>query len=110
MKNGQQRYGVPDTENRIANSWQRVLQTLQHINHYRQAFWFLVAYFFFIDGVDTIVTMATVIGEDLHAGSPIDCRAVFNAVCLAGQEDLNAAGIIVEYHCLHADLSLCPKA
>lgn len=65
MKNGQQRYGVPDTENRIANSWQRVLQTLRHINHYRQAFWFLVAYFFFIDGVDTIVTMATVIGEDL---------------------------------------------
>lgn len=65
MKNGQQRYGVPDTENRIANSWQRVLQTLRHINHYRQAFWFLVAYFFFIDGVDTIVTMAMVIGEDL---------------------------------------------
>ena len=65
MKNGQQRYGVLDTENRIANSWQRVLQTLRHINHYRQAFWFLVAYFFFIDGVDTIVAMATVIGEDL---------------------------------------------
>lgn len=41
MKNGQQRYGVPDAKNRIANSWQRVLQTLRHINHYRQAFWLL---------------------------------------------------------------------
>lgn len=38
---------------------------MHHINQYKQLTWFLVAYFFYIDGVDTIFTMATVIGKDL---------------------------------------------
>ena len=38
---------------------------MHHINQYQQLTWFLVAYFFYIDGVDTIFTMATIIGKDL---------------------------------------------
>ena len=38
---------------------------MHHINQYKQLTWFLVAYFFYIDGVETIFTMATVIGKDL---------------------------------------------
>lgn len=38
---------------------------MHHINQYKQLTWFLVAYFFYIDGVDTIFTMVTVIGKDL---------------------------------------------
>lgn len=38
---------------------------MTHLRKYKAAAWFLVAYFFYIDGVDTIFTMATSIGMDM---------------------------------------------
>jgi len=49
----------------LADSFKRVIQTLHHIKQYKKVAWFLVAYFFYIDGVDTIFTMATAIGMDI---------------------------------------------
>lgn len=49
----------------LRDSFRRLNQTFRHIRHYRQITWFLVAYFFYIDGVDTIFTMATAIGKDM---------------------------------------------
>lgn len=49
----------------LIDSFKRIGQTIHHLNQYRQASWFLVAYFFYIDGVDTIFTMATSIGKDI---------------------------------------------
>lgn len=43
----------------------RLGKTIQHVAKYRRITWFLVAYFFYIDGVDTIFTMATSIGKDM---------------------------------------------
>jgi UMF1 family MFS transporter len=65
LKNAHQRYSVPKEQKPIVASFARVIKTMRHIRQYRAAFWFLVAYFFYIDGVDTIFTMATSIGSDM---------------------------------------------
>lgn len=65
QKNVQQKYSVQPTSNPVTGSLKRVFETLKHISKYKQVAWFLVAYFFYIDGVETIFTMATSIGMDI---------------------------------------------
>lgn len=65
LKNVHQVYALKATHRPIRDSFKRVFETLHHIRKYKGAAWFLVAYFFYIDGVDTIFTMATSIGMDL---------------------------------------------
>ena len=65
LAHGHQRYSVDAVANPLRDSFHRLAQTFHHIRHYRQITWFLVAYFFYIDGVDTIFTMATAIGKDM---------------------------------------------
>lgn len=65
LRHGQQRYSVPAVDTPLTDSFRRLGRTFQHVKQYRQLTWFLVAYFFYIDGVDTIFTMATAIGKDL---------------------------------------------
>lgn len=48
--------------------WSSLLQTFCELRRHKQAFVFLLAYFFYIDGVDTIITMATAYGRDLGFG------------------------------------------
>jgi len=64
-KNVQQKYSVEPISKPFTGSIKRVFSTISHIKQYRQVAWFLVAYFFYIDGVDTIFTMATAIGMDI---------------------------------------------
>ncbi|MFW6814684.1 MFS transporter [Lactiplantibacillus plantarum] len=65
LKNVHQKYALAPSAHPVRSSFQRVWSTLKHIRNYRAAAWFLVAYFFYIDGVDTIFTMATSIGMDM---------------------------------------------
>lgn len=65
LRHGRQQYHVAAVQRPIIDSFKRISQTIRHINKYRRASWFLVAYFFYIDGVDTIFTMATSIGKDI---------------------------------------------
>jgi UMF1 family MFS transporter len=60
-----QRYGIPREKNPVLNSFRRIYRTLSHIKQYRQIWIFLAAYFFYIDGVGTIIKMATAYGRDL---------------------------------------------
>ncbi|WP_261807091.1 MFS transporter [Lapidilactobacillus luobeiensis] len=65
LRDVQQVYAIEPDKNPIVDSFKRVWETLKHIRQYKAAAWFLVAYFFYIDGVDTIFTMATSIGMDI---------------------------------------------
>jgi len=49
-------------------AWHQLIQTLGHIRRHRPAFLFLLAYWFYIDGVDTIVRMATDYGMAIGLG------------------------------------------
>ena len=65
LRYGHQRYSVTAVRNPLTDSLRRLVMTFRHIKQYRRVTWFLVAYFFYIDGVDTIFTMATAIGKDM---------------------------------------------
>ncbi len=49
----------------FSDSFKRLYRTLLEIKKHRQPFLFLVAYFFYIDGVGTIISMSTAYGRDL---------------------------------------------
>ncbi|MCQ6279636.1 MFS transporter [Bacillus sp. EB600] len=69
LKNVEQNYYIERVANPISSSFKRMLQTLKDIKTYRPLFLFLLAYFFYIDGVDTVITMSTTYGSDLGISS-----------------------------------------
>ncbi|MFC6261249.1 MFS transporter [Levilactobacillus fujinensis] len=69
LKNVHQRHSLRVTRAPLRQSWQRVWTTVANLRQHKQLAWFLVAYFCYIDGVDTIFTMATSIGLDIGIDS-----------------------------------------
>jgi len=65
IRNVHQRHFIPTSANPLRGSLRRLTATFREIRQYRQAFLFLLAYFFYIDGVDTIIRMATAYGVDI---------------------------------------------
>jgi UMF1 family MFS transporter len=68
IRNVKQRYFIPPSSTPVAASFKRLWQTFKEILKYRQTFVFLIAYFFYIDGVGTIISMSTAYGIDLGFG------------------------------------------
>lgn len=68
MRDLRQRYFVPASASPVVDSFRRLGQTFMEIKKHRQAFLFLLAYFFYIDGVGTIISMSTAYGRDLGFG------------------------------------------
>lgn len=64
-KNVKQVYAVAPSRSPVRDALRRLGNTLRNLRRHREAFLFLAAYFFYIDGVDTIIVMATSYGRDV---------------------------------------------
>jgi MFS transporter, UMF1 family len=64
-------HALPASSSPIRDSLSRIGRTFKEIRSHRQVFLFLLAYFFYIDGVDTVISMATAYGRDLGFSVPL---------------------------------------
>lgn len=69
VKNVKQVHGIPREPQPVLQSFKRLFRTFKNIKKHKAAFLFLLAYFFYIDGVDTIIKMASSYGSDLGVSS-----------------------------------------
>lgn len=65
LKNYEQIHYEPRKPHAVAESFRRLLRVFQEIRGERKIFLFLIAFFFYIDGVYTIIDMATAFGSAL---------------------------------------------
>ncbi len=65
MKNVHQNYYIDKEPRPLRGAFLRLKKTMVNISKHKSIFMFLIAYFFYIDGVDTIIKMATVYGSDV---------------------------------------------
>ena len=68
VRNVRQIHYLPPSATPLHDSLARLVTTFRQIRRHRRAFLFLLAYFFYIDGVDTIITMSMAYGRDLGFG------------------------------------------
>jgi len=71
LRSLRQIHALPASATPIRDSFARIGHTCREIRRYPQVFLFLLAYFFYIDGVDTVISMATAYGRDLGFSVPL---------------------------------------
>lgn len=70
LKNVTQQYSVEDAPQALAKeAFRNAWKTFKDILKDKKILFFIIAYFFYIDGVDTIISMATNYGETLGLGA-----------------------------------------
>lgn len=69
FKHVHQKHYIEREPRLVLQSFRRLGKTFKEIRKYRALFLFLLAYFFYIDGVGTIITMSTAYGTDLGISS-----------------------------------------
>lgn len=69
LKQYQQKYYVEQPKHVVSQSLSRLWQTLKSTREDKRIFYFLLAFFFYIDGVYTIIEMATAYGQALGLDS-----------------------------------------
>lgn len=65
FKNVKQVNFIEKSKNPLRESFIRLFETLKEIRNHKNILFFLIAYFFYIDGVSTIFKMAAVYGRDV---------------------------------------------
>ena len=65
LRTYQQKYYVECKEHAVRETFRRLGTTLANARKHSKIFWFLIAFFFYIDGVYTIIDMATSYGQAL---------------------------------------------
>lgn len=69
LRNVHQRHAIEPERNLFRQTLANMTSTGKKIAQNKRVFWFLIAYFFYIDGVGTIIHMATVFGDSCGLGS-----------------------------------------
>lgn len=69
LKNYRQKHYVEKQKNAVGESFKRIGRTLMNVRKEKKIFIFLLAFFFYIDGVYTIIDMATAYGSALGLDS-----------------------------------------
>ena len=69
LRNYRQKNYVDMSSHSVKNSFKRLGQTFMDVHKEKKIFWYLLAFFFFIDGVYTIIEMATAYGSALGLDS-----------------------------------------
>lgn len=72
IKDVHQVYYVEPTQNVVIGSFKRLFKTLKNIKEHKAVVVFLVAYFLYIDGVDTIIKMVVPYAESVLGGNNLD--------------------------------------
>ena len=65
LKNVQQIHSLDEPDNPLRDALKRLAKNLRSIKKQKGIVLFLIAYFFYIDGVDTIIVMAAIFGRDV---------------------------------------------
>ncbi len=71
VKNVHQVYAIPRENKIIKKSFLRLYKTILDIKQYKYLSLFLLAYFFYIDGVGTIISMSTAYGTDVGISATV---------------------------------------
>ncbi len=69
LKNVKQKHWVERKPRIVANSFKELKKTFLDITQHKAILIFLIAYFFYIDGVGTIISMSTAYGSDVGLGA-----------------------------------------
>lgn len=65
IKNARQIHYIEPEKKPVSNSFKRLVTTIKNIKDYKHIALFLLGYFFYIDGVDTIIRNAAVFGDQI---------------------------------------------
>ncbi|MFO7740878.1 MAG: MFS transporter, partial [Anaerolineae bacterium] len=58
-----------ESPNPVKAGFQRLVGTFREVRHYRELFKFLIAFWFYNDGIGTIITMAVIFGKEIGIGT-----------------------------------------
>lgn len=78
LKNYKQKYGVEPQENQIKSAFVKLYATFSNLKAYKAAMMFIFAYFFYINGVSTIISMSVIYATQVLG----DINAVYLVIAL----------------------------